>query len=485
MCYADLYAKVCGAAQQYKEAGMTAGQCVMVFVPVSIELYIVLLGAMHAGLQVMLIDPSAGATFLRHCCRRKYPDAFVGVPKAHLLRLSSASLAFVKHSFVVDGVIPFARELGIKEASADPFPCMADHPALITFTSGSTGFPKAAVRTHRFLLAQYVALHKALGLEQGQVDLVTLPVFALANLASGVTSVLADMNFASPADAQPDLIHRQCVKAGVTRCAASPAFFEALLQRQMPDFASIHTGGAPVFPDLVRRCSEAMPRCKIIPVYGSTEAEPIAEWIDFSLTEAELAAAAGQGLCAGRVVDELQCRVMMNQWGIAIGTKSHEEFLAMMMKQGEAGEIIVCGEHVLKGYLDGLGNDETKILVDGNVWHRTGDAGYFDQQGRLWLLGRCSAVIEVRGKTIYPFAIECMLRSHFPTGRTAIMSSSSGLVLVIDAKITASDDDIKRILPNDSIDRMIRIEKIPLDRRHNAKVDYPALRKIVSLMIDM
>ena len=65
-----------------------------------------------------------------------------------------------------------------------------DDPALVTFTSGSTGVPKAALRTHRFLLAQYRALESSIALEAGEVDLATLPVFVLANLAAGVTTVI-------------------------------------------------------------------------------------------------------------------------------------------------------------------------------------------------------------------------------------------------------------------------------------------------------
>ena len=78
-----------------------------------------------------------------------------------------------------------------------------DDEALITFTSGSTGAAKAAVRTHGFLLAQHAVLARDLELQAGEVDLTTLPIFVLANLASGVCSVIPDVDMRAPADADP------------------------------------------------------------------------------------------------------------------------------------------------------------------------------------------------------------------------------------------------------------------------------------------
>ena len=122
-----------------------------------------------------------------------------------------------------------------------------DEPALVTFTSGSTGVPKAAVRTHGFLMAQHRALEKALEFAEGETDLITLPVFVLANLASGLTSVLADTDLRAPGKADAAAIREQCRRHGVTRCAASPAFFEALLHERV-DRAGTQPGEARLGP---------------------------------------------------------------------------------------------------------------------------------------------------------------------------------------------------------------------------------------------
>src|SRR6185369_11013626 len=96
-----------------------------------------------------------------------------------------------------------------------------------------------------------------------------------------------------------------------------------------------------------------------------------------------------------------------------------------------AGEIVVAGGHVLRGYLHGHGDEETKIRVGDAIWHRTGDAGYLDDRGRLWLLGRCSArIVDARG-TLWPFAVECAARAVEGVERAALAEVDGGRVLAL------------------------------------------------------
>jgi acyl-coenzyme A synthetase/AMP-(fatty) acid ligase len=175
-----------------------------------------------------------------------------------------------------------------------------DEAALVTFTSGSTGNPKAAVRSHGFLLAQHRAHSKALDFEEGEVDLITLPVFVVTNLASGLTSVLAATDLANPGSPDVAAVSAQCEKFHVTRCAASPAFFEGFLATAagVPPFEKVFTGDAPVFPDLLRRLRKALPDACIHSVYGSTEAEPITHFpADDADGEPDSLTRHGAGLC--------------------------------------------------------------------------------------------------------------------------------------------------------------------------------------------
>ena len=364
-----------------------------------------------------------------------------------------------------------------------------DEPALVTFTSGSTGVPKAAVRTHGFLLAQHRTLSRALDFQDGEVDLITLPVFVLANLASGLTSVLAATNLSKPGSPDIDSVKAQCARHGVTRCAASPAFFDAILKsgKGLPQLKKIFTGGAPVFPDLLRRLGGKLPEAVIDSVYGSTEAEPIAHFsAQDADSETDSLTAAGAGLCSGPPVRDISLRVMADEWGKPLGPFDDASFQALEVEPGQAGEIVVAGDHVLKGYLQGIGDEETKIRVGAQVWHRTGDAGWLDEKGRIWLLGRCSEKLPgtvsaeglPRDAFRYPFAIECALRERFPGIRMAAMDWKGTRILVVEG------DEMEGIRETASAFGIVNIRYvpgIPLDRRHNAKIDYPALRALLEV----
>ena len=115
---------------------------------------------------------------------------------------------------------------------------------------------------------------------------------------------------------------------------------------------------------------------------------------------------AGAGLLAGPPVSSIRLRILPDRWGDALGPWTTEHLESQQLPSGQPGEIVVSGDHVLPGYLDGVGDSESKIHVDGRVWHRTGDAGYVDDRGRLWLLGRCSAKVSDSHGVVYPFAVE-------------------------------------------------------------------------------
>ena len=203
--------------------------------------------------------------------------------------------------------------------------------------------PKILARSHGFLRAQYEALPATLELEAGEIDLVTLPVFALANLAAGVTSVIADTDLERPGAADAKAILTQIAREGVTRTAASPAFLERL--DKLADMEKIFTGGAPVFPPLLRALGSRARR--VTAVYGSSEAEPIAH---ISLEETGEAdwrrMREGGGLLVGMPVPEIDALVIENRWGESLAEMSVEDFAAARRPVNGAGEIVgrmYCG----------------------------------------------------------------------------------------------------------------------------------------------
>ena len=480
---------------QLKSYGLEQGDTVLIFQPISVELYVILIGLFRLGLIAMFVDPSTGLDHLERCCQRVRPKVLIGSTKAHLLRFVSKSLRVIPIKITSGLWLPFTKSYaGLKhyKASDEIVDADAELPALITFTSGSTGLPKAAVRTHGFLLAQHSVLADNIAHKAGQVDASTLPIFVLANLASGMTSLLCDIDFRFPAKVNAEIILKQARSFAATRCAASPAFFEQIIRYcaakniSRIDFDRIDTGGAPVFPGLLSQLQQLSPQAEIVAVYGSTEAEPIAHihWQDIS-DEDYLAMQAGQGLLAGKPVAQIDVKVIKDQTGTAIKPLAGDEWLASPLKPGEVGEIVVAGEHVLPGYLHGKGDEETKFSVAGRPWHRTGDAGYFDAQGRLWLMGRCSAKMSDQSGELYPFAVETVIRCNPDVHRCAMLSFKSKRVLVLQAKenINLDKKAIKLALAWARVEKVLTVPYIPVDKRHNAKVDYPELNKLLESLL--
>jgi len=489
--FRELDVATASVAGQLKSAGLNPGDGILLLHPVALELYLVLVALFRLGCVAIFLDPSAGRAHIERCCAIFPPKAFFGSPRAQLLRWVMPELRHVPKAFCSTW-FPGAQRLDLgtaAEPTREIVSLSAEAPALVTFTSGSTGQPKAALRTHGFLLAQHRALAASLELQPGTRDLTTLPVFVLANLASGVTSVLPDADLRWPGRIAPRPVLAQIQRHKIQTTAASPAFISRLLDEHqrggtpMPSVSSIYVGGAPVFPGLLRRTRLSWPQAKIVAVYGSTEAEPMAEIALSDISQADFdAMEQGQGLLTGRPVSSISLRVIREQWGAPIPPMEALTFERLIAACGEPGEIVVAGGHVLPGYLNGEGDTETKFEVDSARWHRTGDVGYLDAAGRLWLLGRCSGQIRDERGTLYPFAVECAAMQNPSIRRAALAAVDARRVLAVEAEEPVSPDDILRSLSWAQLDQVVSLDRVPVDKRHNAKIDYVALvRKLKSV----
>lgn len=484
--FRELDAATARVAGQLKRAGRKQGDAVLLLHPVAAELYVVLIALFRLGCVAIFLDPSAGREHVERCCAIFPPKAFFGSPRAHLLRLTTPALRRVPVTFC-SGWFPGARRLNLSADSAplrEIVPLSSDAPALVTFTSGSTGQPKVALRTHGFLLAQHRALEGSLAVQPGTRDLTTLPIFVLANLASGVTSILPDADLRAPGKIAPRPVLAQIQRHKIRTTAASPALISRLLDEcassgaTLPSLSSIYMGGAPVFPGLLRKAEKICPQAKITAVYGSTEAEPMAEMSLSDISKEDFESMEqGKGLLTGRPVPSISLRVIRENWGVPIPPLDAVAFERLRVAHGEPGEIVVSGGHVLPGYLNGEGDAETKFEVDGARWHRTGDLGYLDAAGRLWLLGRCSGKIRDERGTLYPFAVECAAMQTAAVRRAALAAVDGLRVLAIEGDKTLSPDAILSSLSWAQLDQVVVLDRVPVDKRHNAKVDYTELAR--------
>ncbi|TMQ72634.1 MAG: AMP-dependent synthetase, partial [Candidatus Eisenbacteria bacterium] len=309
--FAELSQRVAATSVALAARGIAPGDSVLLFVPMSSDLYVALLGVLHRGAVAVFIDAWAGRARVDAAIRAARPRAFLGAPRAHLLRLVSPALRAVPIALVAPSrALPLARA-----AARGPAPAAAqvaaDAPALITFTTGTTGRPKAAARSHAFLWAQHEVLARELGARADDVDMPTLPIFVLNDLASGITSVLPEFDPRRPGEVDATRVHAQLVRERVSTTSGSPAFYGRLAEwceargLRLP-VRALFTGGAPVLPPLARRLASVTAGAVHV-VYGSTEAEPIASIEAGAMARAMEGDA--PGLCVGRPVAEIALRL--------------------------------------------------------------------------------------------------------------------------------------------------------------------------------
>ncbi|WP_099827916.1 AMP-binding protein [Oceaniglobus indicus] len=443
--FAALQDRVQALAAGFRHRGVKPGDRALVAMPVGPDLYASLAALWTLGATAVLPEPAMGLRGLRDALRAAPVSAFCASGPYRLLRAVMPGLWGTRMLTPADG---------IPNDVVAPV-CTADDVALISFTSGSTGTPKAIARSHRFLMAQRRAVAPLLHSDHDEIDLVAFPVFVLVNLGAGRTSVLPDWPMRKPGRATPAALSALIERHGVTRALLPPALCERLAETAPPaHLATLFTGGGPIFPDLVARLRAVAPDLRIVSVYGSTEAEPIAEIDAADTTDADRAAMArGHGLLAGHPAPGITIRI-------------------------EDDEILVAGDHVVSGYLDPARDVETKRRIDGTLWHRTGDAGRLDEDGRLWLLGRIGGRIKTAKGALYPFSVETAARS-WPGVRHAALAQVDGkAVLAIEGVATSTAGWTDRAAAL-GIDRVAPVARIPMDRRHRSKVDHGALARLL------
>jgi acyl-CoA synthetase (AMP-forming)/AMP-acid ligase II len=178
-------------------------------------------------------------------------------------------------------------------------------------------------------------------------------------------------------------------------------------------------------------------------------------------------------------VSGIALRILEDHSGQALPELSPEAFSALCLPAGEIGEIVVSGPLVQKGYCNPEDDAETKIRVGDAVWHRTGDAGRLDADGVLWLLGRARAKVLAGGKPLYPFAVEAAA-SLFPQIRKAALATvRDKIILALEGGPLLPVQRASILKMHPAVGAIRYLERIPVDRRHQSKVLYAELERLL------
>jgi olefin beta-lactone synthetase len=487
--------------------GIEKGDRVIVFVPMSLYLYAAMFALQRIGAIAVFLDSWARRDQLGVSADVVSPKAMVSVEQAYQYMLDVPQIQSIPLKIVVG---PATKNYSAQLEALMQTPTLSsvtavarEHTALITFTTGSSGTPKGANRTHRFLAAQHYALNRHLPYESSDADLPVFPIFSLNNLAAGVKTVIPAIDVGAPKDHDPLILIAQMKSTNTTCTTLSPSLLNAVsafcIQQKitLPFLRRIITGGAPVSKDDVIKITSVCPNAEVLVLYGSTEVEPMAhieakemmaqqenndpEWVE-------------EGVNVGKMDEGLEVKYLKISKD-PIYIEKAADWTKWEQPRGQVGEIIVAGEHVCESYFN---NEEAffraKIRDErGVVWHRTGDLGRVDDHGDLWLVGRVHNAIN-RGN-IYAFPVRSeitMKKLSFVKQcaylgvedaklgeRTVCVYTLKENLETTPEKIKYYESEIQRIMDKNKIpvDQIVQTDTIPMDPRHHSKVEYTVLRE--------
>jgi len=479
--------------------GIVAGTRTALLVPPGPELFALTFALFKAGAIPVFIDPGIGARNLKGCLAEAAPEAFIGIPKAHLARRlfgwdknSLRILVTVGGSSRFWGGVTLA-EVRSQGGGSGPFKAAAtawDDTAAILFTSGSTGPPKGAVYTHGNFAAQVAALQELYEIMPGEVDLPTFPLFALFAPALGMTAVIPQMDFTRPGRVEPERILGPAASYAATTMFGSPALLNRVGRCSAPQGAKLSSlkrvisAGAPVSAEVLERFSALLPQdAEIFTPYGATEALPVSSIGSREiLAETGHLTGEGRGVCVGRPVPSIDLAI------IPISDEPIADWCEdLALPPWEVGEIVVSGPQVTASYFNRPEATRLAKIADpeGGVWHRMGDVGYRDNTGRIWFCGRKSHRVVSPAETLFTIPVEGVFNVHPLVFRTALVGvgkkGSQRPVLCVELEKGTKKSE-QALVRRDLLERaalyphtkgirdILFHPAFPVDIRHNAKI---------------
>ena len=366
--YAELERRMKSAAAHVY--GSAPGNSVGILFPNSLHFAPYILGALWAGKTVAVMPTLAPPPLLR-------------------FMFAEARLATV---FTSEELAPRLAEAGVPHVAVDEtYPSATldlqprqDEAAILLYTSGTTGRPKTVALSETNILSNIEGLRAATGFDDRQVMLAILPLFhaygltvtILLPLTAGSRVVILDRFV-------PRTVLQTIERERITTLVAVPSHYRLLAMDSTecdPSSLWLCIAGAERLPDTTEREFTARFRHPVLPGYGATEVSPV---ISLNIPETNRPASVGKPLP-----------------NLKVTIRDDNETICPL---GEIGEVCVEGPSVMLGY---FGDPEgTARKIRNGIFH-TGDKGFFDREGYLYLSGRADEMVKISGVKVYPVEIE-------------------------------------------------------------------------------
>ena len=402
LTYAALAARVDAAACALQQLDAEPGSRVGICAGNTVDHIVALLAVLAAGKVWVPLNWRNPAAELNRILAFTEPSIVLAEP-AHLGTLALSGVQAVLALAACDGHQTLDAAAALHQGqSPRPHGRSRDEAQAIKFTGGSTGVPKGVMQPYRAWVATLVNQIEAFGFKADDRYLISAPVthgtstYLLPILAQGGCHVL-------PASNKPAELLRSFREDGITTTFMPPTLLYMLVAEahgeplHFPQLRHLIYGGAPMPPEKIRVVRECFGPV-LETTYGQTEAPQVVSVMradDFA-DEANWRSVGRQGLVTDMAI--------MSPQGELLPT-------------GEAGEIVVRGDLIMNGYWK-MPEKTAETIVDG--WLHTGDRGYVDERGYLFLKDRLREVVITGGFNVYPIDVESVLDQHPAVHESAV-----------------------------------------------------------------
>jgi olefin beta-lactone synthetase len=471
----------------------TARQTALVFIKPSVDFFAITFALFYKGITPIFIDPGMGIKTLMNCIEEIKPDILIAENKVHFIKLffpkifKSIKISIARGfwpRFLATPLKDFTKELG-GIRSLTHFVPKKDDLSAILFTSGGTGKPKGVKYTHDIFIHQIQLLKEMFSLKSSMTDMSGFPLFSLFVISLGLTSVIPWMNPSKPSRANPKDLLDNIKKNNVNFISGSPAIWEGLAlyclkeKITLPTVQTLAMFGAPVQKRMHEMYKKILPNGVTATPYGATESLPVS-----SVTSNELTQTTTDlnlvGTNIGRPVSGVQVKIINITDDMIQNFSDIHELPTLQI-----GEIIVQSPCVTPGYINNSNATKLAKIYDGQtIWHRMGDLGYFDKSGRLWFCGRKTHRQVYKNKLLCSIPTESVLAKNAFVKKSALINYHNRPAFVVErvdqstlsgAKRQEFFRELRELTKEHKltadIDQFFISKKLPVDCRHNIKID--------------